>query len=111
MPANVLLDVRKRYRKHRLIEAPTGSLQITGEPVDDASSPEDEVLGRLLIEELAEAERAGVVTAPVLRLILRTRIGGEPLSAVAAEQRVDPQLLCQRRWRAERRLRQLPLAG
>lgn len=109
--ANVLLDVRKWYRKHRLIEAPTGSLQITGEPVDDASSPEEEVLGRLLIEELVGAERAGVVTAPVLRLILRTRVGGEPLTAVAAEQRVDPQLLCQRRWRAERRLRQLPLAG
>lgn len=33
--ANVLLDVRKRYRKHRLIEAPTGSLQIDGEPADD----------------------------------------------------------------------------
>lgn len=108
---NVLLDVRKRYRKHRLIEAPTASVQIVGEPVDDACSPEDEVLGRLLIEDLAGAQRAGVVSAPVLRVIMRTRIGGESLTDVAAEQHLDPQVLCQRRWRAERRLRKLPLAG
>ena len=109
--ANVLLDVRKRYRKHRLIEAPAASLRIDGEPADDGCSPEDEVLGRLLIEELAEAQRDGVITARALGVILRTRIGGERLAEVAAEQKVDPQVLCQRRWRAERRLRTLPLAG
>ena len=107
---NVLLDVRKRYRKHRLIEVPA-SLELTGDPEDDACTPEDEVLGRLLIEELAAAEREGVVTAPVLRLILRTRLGGESLGEVASEQHVEPQVLCQRRWRAEQRLRKLPLAG
>ena len=109
--ANVLLDVRKRYRQHRLIEAPSGSFPITVEPVDDALSPEDEVLGRLLIEELERAHRAGLVSAPVLQLILRTRVGGERLATVAAEQQVDVQVLCQRRWRAERRLRKLALAG
>ncbi len=109
--ANVLLDVRKRYRKHRLIEAPTGSLQIDGEPADDGCSPEDEVLGRLLVEALADAQRDGVVSPGAMGVILRTRIGGERLAELAAEQNVEPQVLCQRRWRAERRLRSLPLAG
>jgi hypothetical protein len=45
---NVLLDVRKRYRGHCLIEVPA-SLQLTGDPEDDACTPEDEVLGRRLI--------------------------------------------------------------
>jgi hypothetical protein len=107
---NVLLDVRKRYRKHRLIEVPA-SLELTGDPEDDACTPEDEVLGRLLIEELEAAEREGVVSAPVLRLILRTRLGGESLGEVATELQVAPHVLCQRRWRAEQRLRKLPLAG
>jgi hypothetical protein len=51
---NVLLDVRKRYRRHRLVEVPA-SLELTGDPEDDGCTPEDEVLGRLLIEELAMA--------------------------------------------------------
>jgi hypothetical protein len=109
--ANVLLDTRKRYRKHRVIEAPRSSMSIIDEPVDGACQPEDEVAGRLLIEELCGAERAGVVSSSVLALILRTRLGGERLVDVAAEQDVAPQILGQQRWRAERRLRRLPLAG
>lgn len=109
--ANVLLDTRKRYRKHRVIEAPRSSMSIVDEPVDGGRQPEDEVFGRLLIEELRGAERAGVVSSSVLDLILRTRLGGERLVDVAAEQDLAPQILGQQRWRAERRLRRLPLAG
>lgn len=109
--ANVLLDTRKRYRQHRLIEAPTTSLPIDTDPVDDRSSPEQVVMGRLLIDDLDRARRQGAVTEPMLRVILRTRLGGERLAEVAAEHDVEPQVLCQQRWRAERRLRHLPLAS
>ena len=98
--ANVILDVRKRYRRHRRFEAP-----------DSAELTEDEVLGRLLVDELVAAQRDGVMTVPVLETIIRTRLNGEPLADLAAEQSISPQLLCHRRWRAEVRLRDLPLAG
>jgi hypothetical protein len=110
VPANILLDVRKRYRRHRGIEAPASS-ELCGEPVDRRSSVEDQVLGRLLIGELAEAQRSGLMSAPVLATILRTRLCGESLADLAVEQHVTPQLLCHRRWRAEVRLRNLPIAG
>jgi hypothetical protein len=108
---NVLLDVRKRYRAHRSIDAPTGTWQHDGDAIDQRPGPDDEVLGRLLLEELAAARRDGVVSAPALELIVRTRVVGESLAEVAASEAVEPQVLCQRRWRAERRLRQLPLTG
>lgn len=108
---NVLLDVRKRYRAHRIIDAPTGFLQRDGDAIDQRPGPDDEVLGQLLLEELAAARRDGVVSAPALELIVRTRIVGESLAEVAVTEGVEPQVLCQRRWRAERRLRQLPLTG
>lgn len=109
--ANVLMDTRKRYRQHRLIEAPTASRPIDSDPVDERSSPEQVVLGRLLIDDLDHAQRDGAVSAPMLKLILRTRVGGESLAEVAAEQHIEPRLLCQQRWRAERRLRRLPWAA
>lgn len=107
---NILLDVRKRYRHHRGIEV-SGSLTLDGDPADQQASPEDEVLGRLLLEELAAAQRTGMMSGSVLATILRTRLFGEHLADLAAEQDITPQLLCHRRWRAEVRLRQLPLAG
>jgi hypothetical protein len=108
---NVLLDVRKRYRAHRLIDAPTGAWQHDGDAIDQRPGPDDEVLGRLLLEDLAAARRDGVVSGPALELIVRTRVVGESLAEVAEAEAVEPQVLCQRRWRAERRLRQLPLTG
>ena len=48
------------------------------------------------------------MTVPVLETIIRTRLHGEPLADLAAEQSMSPQLLCHRRWRAEVRLRDLP---
>jgi hypothetical protein len=108
---NVLLDVRKRYRAHRVIDAPTGAWQADDNAIDLRPGPDDEVLGRLLLEDLAAAQRNGVVSAPALELIVRTRVVGESLADVAEAEAVEPQVLCQRRWRAERRLRQLPLTG
>src|SRR5690606_3401259 len=100
---NVLLDVRKRYRAHRLIDAPTGAWQHDGDAIDQRPGPDDEVLGRLLLEDLAAARRDGVVSGPALELIVRTRVVGESLAEVAEAEAVEPQVLCQRRWRAERR--------
>lgn len=108
--ANILLDVRKRYRQHRAIDAPS-SIELTVDPVDADPSVEEEVLGRLLLCQLADAQRQGVVAPAVLAAILRTRVGGERLAEVAAEQDVAPELLCHRRWRAEGRLRGLPFAA
>lgn len=98
--ANILLDVRKRYRRHRYIEVPD-SLEFCGDPVDNQASTEDLVLGRLLVGELAEAQNAGLMSHQVLATILRTRLCGERLADLAAEQNVTPQLLCHRRWRAD----------
>lgn len=108
--ANIILDVRKRYRSHRCIEVPD-SIELGGDPVDGTASVEDQVLGRLLIDELARAQRDGLMSGAVLATILRTRVLDESLADLAAEQDVTPQLLCHRRWRAEVRLRDLPLAG
>ena len=108
--ANIILDVRKRYRSHRCIEVPD-SIELGGDPVDGAASVEDQVLGLLLIDELARAQRDGLMSVAVLATILRTRVMDESLADLAAEQDVTPQLLCHRRWRAEVRLRDLPLAG
>jgi hypothetical protein len=109
--ANVLLDVRKRYRAHRIIDAPIGSCEYDCDAADSRPGPDDQVLGRLLLEDLATARRDGLVSAPALELIVRTRVIGESLAEVAAAESVEPQVLCQRRWRAERRLRVLPLTG
>jgi hypothetical protein len=109
--ANVVLDVRKRYLKVRHGDD-TDPLSSAPEPLEDPEySPEEQVLGVLLIEEIAAAQRNGLMSAAVLAAILRTRLIGERLAEVAADQRVETHVLCQRRWRAERRLRSLPLAG
>jgi hypothetical protein len=109
VPGNILLDVRKRYRRHRRIHAPTGH-ELPVEPPDTAST-EDVALDRALLGDLARAQRAGTMTAAVLSTIVRTRLLDEPLATLAAEQRITARLLRQRRWRAELRLRDLALAG
>jgi len=109
--ANVVLDVRKRYVKLR-----RGSDAVPLHLVADAhavaaNAPEDQVLALLLVEEIAAAQRAGLMSETALEAIMRTRLCGERLAAVAADLRVEARVLGQRRWRAERRLRSLPLAG
>jgi hypothetical protein len=101
--ANVLLDVRKAYRRHRLIEKPKSTAGVDVAP--KAPSAEDQALGRSVIAELAEAQRRGVVSDRALALILRTRLGDVPLQTIAREEHVTIHCLVARRSRAERRLR------
>lgn len=102
--ANVIMDVRKRYREHRAIEAP----QDTWREMPTAGvepSAEDVVLGRCAIEELIAAQRDGVIDGVALGLILRTRVDGISLEVAATEQRSTVRQANCIRWRAERRLR------
>ena len=108
--ANILLDVRKRYRRHRTFEVPE-SVYLEQDLIDDEPSVEDEALSRVFLAELAQVQRQGLMTKPVLDTILRTRIGGESLAELAREQNVSVRLLTHRRWRAELRLRKLALAA
>jgi hypothetical protein len=110
--ANVLFDVRKRYRAHRLIEAPRSPDAEGNEAAATSRSPEDEALARVLFEKLMAAQRAEpVLRAASFDLVLRTRLAGEPLTEIARRKNLPLSVLAQRRWRAECRLRQLPLAG
>lgn len=108
--ANVILDVRKQYLRLRRDARMVPMFQCP-EPFAEASSPEDQVIAALGVEEIAAALHQGLVSAAMLEAIVRTRLGGESLAEVAADQGLETEVLCQRRWRAERRLRTLPLAG
>lgn len=105
--ANVLLDVRKRYRreqekaKRRVVPC-----EATSEP-----SAEDRAISHAFIEELIAASEESGVSANVLSTILRSRVGGESMAELADEQQVRLKVLWHRRWRAEARLRALPLAS
>ena len=107
---NILLDVLKRYRRHWAIEQPTSGTPIPND-LESKDCVEDTVLNRLLLEEVITAHRTGIVSAPALTLVLRTRVLGEPLEEVSAEMDVPQRNLCQRRWRAECRLRDRLLAA
>jgi hypothetical protein len=112
--ANVLYDTRKRYRAHRKIEAPP--VTVLGYPGrapwgEEAPSAEEEALNRVVLVELAAAQRRGVVSGPSLGLILRTRVADRPLEEIAAADGVKAHALAMRRFRAEQRLRAFPLAG
>lgn len=116
VPANVLWDVRKRYRRHREVEAPRSTALDPGDRhLEHEPSAEAVVLGRLgyrqVVERLAAAQRDGVISTRSLRLVVRTRLAGDPLDEVASEERVNVHALTQRRWRAEQRLRALLLVG
>jgi hypothetical protein len=108
--ANVVLDVRKQYLKLRRGDVAV-SLELVQEPVDRGVSVEDHVMGVLLVEGIAALHHLGLMSPVVLDAILRTRLGGERLADVAAEHGVDVRALCQRRRRAERRLRTLASAS
>jgi hypothetical protein len=99
--ANVIVDVRKRYRAQR-----AGTVEPLPAPGrGPAPSAEELALGRLGVAELVAAARAGLIGADALGLILRTRLHGVPLRQVAAERDEDEHALTCVRWRAERRLR------
>lgn len=104
---NVLLDVRKRYchvhdsaRQDRVV-----ALGVF-EP-----SAEDRVISRVFFEDLIGASRRCGVSSAALETIIRSRVDGESMADLAAEQQVPLKVLWHRRWRAEARLRELPLAS
>lgn len=102
--ANVLLDTRKRYRRHRAIEAPTATVvEVAG--TWTSPSAERVALDRTVLSDLAAARDHGVINDEVLDVILRTRFVGDALEDVADDQGCTVSRLAQRRWRAERRLR------
>jgi hypothetical protein len=107
---NVLRDTRKRYRAHRTIEAPTSTELVVG--MESLSpSAEEEAMGTLLLGELMAAPARGLVKRRGLGLVLRTRIADTSLEDIAAEERVGVRGLAVDRWRAEKCLRRLALAG
>ncbi len=108
--ANVVRDVEKRYLVAHSLDHPTSdTLDVDLTDVDH--STEDQVLGRLVLHELATAQRRGLVTNSALALILRTRVGAESVAELAKQHGISEQVLYQRRWRAEVRLRRLPIAA
>lgn len=108
--ANVILDVRKRYVKLRQGD-PNVAVTRVRESASQESLPEDQVLAILQLEEIRDARRRGLVSSVAFDAIVRTRIDGDALSVVAAERGFTTEVMCQRRWRAEQRLRSLPLAS
>jgi len=85
--ANVLFDVRKRYRAHRLIDAPRSLDAEEIEAPATSRSPEDEA--RVLFEQLMAAQRdERVLRDGAFGLVLRTRLAGEPLTEVAERERL-----------------------
>lgn len=105
---NVLLDVRKRYRFEQ--ERAKRS-RVAVHPAILERSAEDHVVGHAFFEELVAASEQSGVSSEVLGTIIRSRVGGESMADLAAEQQVSLKVLWHRRWRAEARLRELPLAG
>jgi hypothetical protein len=105
-----VLDVRKRYVKLRMGDR-VASLHLAREVPCGASRPEDQVLAAMQLEEIIDALRGGLVSPVAFEAIIRTRLGDESLSTVATDCGVTTEVMCQRRWRAEQRLRALPLAG
>jgi hypothetical protein len=105
---NVLLDVSKRYhRQHR----PLGDDSATDHEIRFEPSAEDHALGILFIEELLAGGEDQGLSNEVLATIIRSRVRGESMAELAAEQHVTLKVLWHRRWRAEARLRELPLAS
>lgn len=105
---NVLLDVRKRYgREHdtdRLFPASVVDAK-------DEQSAEDRVLEDAFLEDLVALSERNGVPKDVLATIIRSRVGGESMADLAIEQQVSLKVLWHRRWRAEGRLRLLPIAS
>ena len=63
------------------------------------------------LEELVTASSSSGISDDVLATILRSRVGGESMADLAAEQQVTLKVLWHRRWRAEARLRDCALSA
>ena len=124
--ANVLLDVRKRYRQLRELDHPRrrhqGDWQLNttdgesdeaiAERLAPAASAEDQVLERAILDELRTIAGQGVISPAALSVVVQTRIIGKTVSEIAADSGISRNTLMARRFRAERRLRgNVRLAG
>lgn len=105
--ANIVLDVRKQYRMHHGLDHAREAAELP-DVFDSCPSVEDQVLGRLFIEQLGNMRRSGVAEIDTLA---RTRVAGESIESLAAERHLDPRVLCRRRWNLEVRLRSMTLAA
>lgn len=109
--ANILLDVRKQYVRHRALERG----ELDPRPVRDrehARSAEDVVLELDLYRQVTWAWRQGLVSGDDLRAIVRTRLDGVRVSDLAAEEQVTVRTIRKRRRRGAGALRAtLALAG
>ena len=110
--ANVLWDVRKRYRRHRRIERPNHfEVPVAYDQREHEPSAEDVVLSRSVTDELAAIRDSRLISERSLSLIVRTRLDGEELQDIADDEGVSKHAITQRRLRAEHRLRSLGLAS
>lgn len=105
---NVLLDVRKRYSREHDGATRTRAVERCE---DFEPSPEDRVVARAFLDELVAGGKRSGVSSEVLATILRSRVDGESMADLAAEQQVPVKVLWHRRWRGEARLRELRLAS
>ena len=105
---NVWLDVRKRYLRIHDTET---RCAIAAPRVALEPSAEDQVVRNAFVSELVATGEQRGLPGIVLETIIRSRVGGESITDLAAEQHISPKVLLHRRWRAEARLRELPLAG
>lgn len=100
---NLLLDVRKAIVAEWNAESMTAELPAT---VGEAPAAEDEVLSRVLLDEVAALERAGTLQPGATLLLVLTRLQGHTLDEVAERiGGVTGHGLLLRRRRAETRLR------
>ena len=109
--ANILLDVRKQYVRHRALERGEVDPRCLRDE-EHVRSPEDVVVGLDLFRQVAWARRQGLISSDDLRAIVRTRIDGDRARDLAAEEQVTVRTIRKRRRRGEKALRTtLALAG
>ncbi|HTN99559.1 MAG TPA: hypothetical protein VL068_02690 [Microthrixaceae bacterium] len=105
---NVLLDVRKGYCREQ--EQAKRSRDVVQQATLERSA-EEHVLGREFLEELVIGGRQNGMSSQMLETIFRSRVCGDSMTDIAAEQQVSLKVLWHRRWRAEARLRKLLVAS
>ena len=104
--ANVLLDVRKRYREHRRLDAPNSAPPPSAARAGAHPSAEEEaMLTQAVVDRIVSIRRTGLVSDRTLHLIVRTRVSDESLDDVAAKTSVNTRCLFARRKRGEVYLR------
>lgn len=102
--ANILLDVRKQFVRHRAIERGEVDPRSLRAP-DRVRSPEEMVVELDLYRQVDWAWRQGLVSSDDLRAIVRTRLHGDRVSDVAVEEDVTVRTIRKRRRRGASALR------